>query len=98
MTHNNQQSFHLLTIFEQHVTSAHLHCFRDLFVRDVCCKRQEQRPTSHHPGRLAGMEIFAQAMIFEAVKLSVMMEGAKTLKLYGKLLSDEAREPWERSK
>jgi hypothetical protein len=35
MTHNNQQSSRSLTIFEQHVTSACLRLFRDLFVRDV---------------------------------------------------------------
>ena len=43
MTRNNQQSFDLLTIFEQHVTSARPRCFRDSFVRDMCCKRQERR-------------------------------------------------------
>ena len=40
MTRNNQQSFDLLTIFEQHVTSTHPRCFRDSFGRDMCCKRQ----------------------------------------------------------
>ena len=65
MTCNNQQSFHFLTIFEQHVTSAHPHCFRDSFVRDMCCKRPKWWPTSHHPGQLAGIEIFAQGTIFD---------------------------------
>ena len=64
MTRNNQQSFDLLTIFEQHVTSARPRCFRDSFVRDVCCKRQERRPTNRRPGRLVGIEIFAQGSIF----------------------------------
>ncbi len=32
----------------------------------------------------------------EAAKLTVMMEGMKAFKLYGNLLSDEARQPWEK--
>jgi len=32
----------------------------------------------------------------EAAKLAAAMEGAKTFKLYENLLSDEAREPWEK--
>ena len=32
----------------------------------------------------------------DAAKLVVMMEGAKAFELYGNLLSDEARQPWEK--
>ena len=60
MTCNNQQSFHLLTIFDHHVTSAHPCCFRDLFMRGVCYKMQEGWTTSRCPSRIAGIEIFAQ--------------------------------------
>jgi hypothetical protein len=30
------------------------------------------------------------------MKLAVTREGAKAFKLYGNLLSDEARQPWEK--
>jgi hypothetical protein len=32
----------------------------------------------------------------EAVKLVIIMEGAKAFKLYGNLLSEKARQPWEK--
>jgi len=36
------------------------------------------------------------AQALDAAKLTVMTEGAKAFKLYGNLLSDEARQPWEK--
>jgi len=36
------------------------------------------------------------AQALDAVKLVIMMEGAKAFELYGNLLSDEARQPWEK--
>ena len=32
----------------------------------------------------------------DAVKLAILMEGEKTFKLYGNLLTDETRQPWEK--
>jgi hypothetical protein len=32
----------------------------------------------------------------DAAKLAIMTEGAKAFELYGNLLSDEARQPWEK--
>jgi len=36
------------------------------------------------------------AQALDAVKLDATMEGAKAIELYGNLLSDEARQPWEK--
>jgi len=61
MTCNNQQSFHLLTIFEHCVTSACLCCLRDVPLRVVCYKRQQRQSRSHHPSHIAGIAVFTKA-------------------------------------
>jgi hypothetical protein len=61
---NNQLLFNVLTMFESPVTSARPRWFQDVLVRDVRKKRQERRPTSRRPSRIAWIEIFTQRTTF----------------------------------
>jgi hypothetical protein len=92
MTGNNQDSFHLLTLFEHHVTSAHPHCFRDILVRDMCCKRQEWWPMSCCPSQMTGMEISTQGTIFHNKKT----DRARTACCPGTFLWVQSVVQWDR--
>ena len=56
----------------------------------------ESAPTNSNSLEAAKLAYKKAAQAVDAVKFAIMREGAKTFELYRNLLSDEARQPWEK--
>jgi hypothetical protein len=61
-------------------------------------QKEQRRKHTHQLNSIEAAKLAYKkaSQTVDATKLATMIEGAKALELYGNLLSNEARQPWEK--